>query len=506
MPGLPMFGHGQIEGFSEKYGMEYQRAYWNETPDPYLVERHEREIFPLLRERRLFAGVENFFLYDFFTAGGSVDENVFAYSNRLGDRRALVLYHNRYAETQGWVRSSVGYAVKDERGDKRLVQKTIAEGMALPKGAAQFVIFRDVISDLEYIRNAQTLDERGLYAELHAYQVHVFSDFRVVEDTAWHRYSELCDQLNGQGVPDVEEALKELYLEPVHEPYRALIDAATLALLADQIVEAPAQDVDPDILEQVEARMQALLDAIQETLPDVAERALGNETEIVRAVLRELDAILHVPVTLAEMREKTGGPAARSMVDYLAEGWQPEDDARWGTLMTWLFTHHLGALIDADPDEGVSREWFEAWLLGNVLQRVLGAMDVPEPEADQAVRAVAALLSVEDWGPLDTWREEGPAAVLQSALQHQDVQAYLRIHDYQGVQWFHKESFESLLWWRLCLAAITRLSAEPGASADPLHALAEVYATVIALRDAEERSAYQVDKLTEAVAGGGHYG
>ncbi len=27
LPGLPMFGHGQIEGFSEKYGMEYKRAY-----------------------------------------------------------------------------------------------------------------------------------------------------------------------------------------------------------------------------------------------------------------------------------------------------------------------------------------------------------------------------------------------------------------------------------------------------------------------------------------------
>jgi hypothetical protein len=506
IPGLPMFGHGQIEGFSEKYGMEYQRAYWNETPDPYLVERHEREIFPLLRERRLFAGVENFFLYDFFTADGSVDENVFAYSNRLGDRRALVLYHNRYAETQGWVRSSVGYAVKDEHGDKHLVQKTITEGMALPKGAAQFVIFRDVISDLEYIRNAQTLDEHGLYAELHAYQVHVFSDFRVVEDTAWHRYSELCDQLNGQGVPDVEEALKELYLEPVHEPYRALIDAATLASLADQIVETPAQDVDPDVLDGVEARMQALLDAIQDTLPDVAELALDNEAAIIRTVLKELDAILHMPVALAEMRDKAERPAARSMVDDLAEGWQPEDDAHWGTWMTWLFTHHLGALIDADQDEAVSRDWFEAWLLGNVLRRALVAMDVAEPEADQAVRAVAALLSVEDWGPLETWRKEEPAVVLQSALQHHDVQAYLRIHEYQGVQWFHKESFETLLWWRLCLAAITRLSAEPASDADPLQALTDIYATVTALLDAEERSAYQVDKLKEAVTRGGRHG
>ncbi len=33
MPGLPMFGHGQIEGFSEKYGMEFRRAYWDEQVD-----------------------------------------------------------------------------------------------------------------------------------------------------------------------------------------------------------------------------------------------------------------------------------------------------------------------------------------------------------------------------------------------------------------------------------------------------------------------------------------
>ncbi|MDZ7375556.1 MAG: alpha-amylase family glycosyl hydrolase, partial [candidate division KSB1 bacterium] len=57
MPGLPMFGHGQIEGFTEKYGMEYRRAYWDEQPDWNLIQRHEREIFPLMKKRYLFADV-----------------------------------------------------------------------------------------------------------------------------------------------------------------------------------------------------------------------------------------------------------------------------------------------------------------------------------------------------------------------------------------------------------------------------------------------------------------
>ena len=84
IPGLPMFGHGQVEGFYERYGMEYRRAYYDESPDLELIGHHEREIAPLLRRRYLFSGVDRFLLYDFFTPDGAVDENVFAYSNRGG--------------------------------------------------------------------------------------------------------------------------------------------------------------------------------------------------------------------------------------------------------------------------------------------------------------------------------------------------------------------------------------------------------------------------------------
>jgi hypothetical protein len=82
LPGLPMFGHGQLEGYAEKYGMEYPRAYWDEKEDTGLIRHHERVIFPLLHKRALFAGSENFTLYDFWS-GDHVNEDVFAYSNRL---------------------------------------------------------------------------------------------------------------------------------------------------------------------------------------------------------------------------------------------------------------------------------------------------------------------------------------------------------------------------------------------------------------------------------------
>ncbi|MGH2467163.1 MAG: alpha-amylase family glycosyl hydrolase, partial [Candidatus Limnocylindrales bacterium] len=115
LPGLPMFGHGQVEGLTEKYGMEYSRPQRDEEPDEGLQGLHEWRIFPLLRRRELFAGAERFRLYDVRGDDGTNLEDVFAYSNRRGDERALVLYHNRSAEALGWAQRSVPF-VADGRG------------------------------------------------------------------------------------------------------------------------------------------------------------------------------------------------------------------------------------------------------------------------------------------------------------------------------------------------------------------------------------------------------
>ena len=140
LPGLPMFGHGQIEGFTEKYGMEYKRAYWDEQPDQQLIERHAWQIFPLLKRRYLFSGVEHFYLYDFYTPEGHVDENVFAYSNCSGDERSLVVYHNRFGDTSGWIKTSSAFMDKNS-GELRQVD--LRTGLNLPGDRRRYIVFRD---------------------------------------------------------------------------------------------------------------------------------------------------------------------------------------------------------------------------------------------------------------------------------------------------------------------------------------------------------------------------
>lgn len=210
MPGLPMFGHGQVEGFTEKYGMEYRRAYLDEQPDRELVARHEGEIFPLLRRRRLFAETANFLLYDFITRRGTVNEDVFAYSNRSSGERMLVVFHNRRAKTHGWIRTSAAHAIKTRGGERRLTPRTLGEGLGLQSEEDLFTIFRDHVTGLETIRRNRELFDEGLRLKLGPYEYHLFLDFREVHDDGYGRYARLARHLKGRGVPSIDEALRAM--------------------------------------------------------------------------------------------------------------------------------------------------------------------------------------------------------------------------------------------------------------------------------------------------------
>jgi len=103
LPGLPMIGHGQIEGFGEKYGMEFSRPTLDEQPDPDFVARHDAEIAPLLRQRSRFSSAADFALYDVVRDDGEVDEDVFAYTNGP----VLVVVNNADRATRGRIFASV---------------------------------------------------------------------------------------------------------------------------------------------------------------------------------------------------------------------------------------------------------------------------------------------------------------------------------------------------------------------------------------------------------------
>ncbi|MEA2578350.1 MAG: hypothetical protein QOD78_1938, partial [Chloroflexota bacterium] len=258
LPGLPMIGHGQVEGYAEKYGMEFRRARLDEEPDASLVERHQREIFPLFHRRDWFAEAHDFLLYDLLTDGGGVDESVLAYSNGTGPTRSLVIYHTRFGSTAGTIRESAAFARRSASGAKRLVRRSLADGLGLSNDASTFVTFRDARTGLEYIRSSREVRERGLWLALDAYQGHVFWEFDEVQDGSAGQWRRLAERLGGAGVPSLEAALVEHQLEPVHASLRALFAGRHVAaILAGSADEAGEADLDA-----LEARLREMLAAV----------------------------------------------------------------------------------------------------------------------------------------------------------------------------------------------------------------------------------------------------
>ena len=180
LPGLPMFGHGQIEGYREKYGMEFRRASWDETPDEGFIAHHEAQICPLLRQRHLFSGISRFAVYDLITDQG-VNDNVIVFSNGTEQASCLVIYNNCAVPTRGTIATSAPKAHPEREGEPAPGRPLAAELHLAAATKPAFWRFRDHRSGLEYLRPDEALRD-GLHVSLHGYQYQVLYDFRPLPD------------------------------------------------------------------------------------------------------------------------------------------------------------------------------------------------------------------------------------------------------------------------------------------------------------------------------------
>ena len=243
LPGLPMFGHGQIEGYTERYGMDFKQARLQESPNEGLIARHQEIIAPLLKNRHLFAESTNFVLYDFWTGYSKVNENVFAYSNTRGDQRAIILYNNRYGSTHGTIHISVGFL---EKQTGRLQQKSLADGLRLPHDGTTIIAYRDKILGLEYLRRASAFRDQGLTLDLRGYQHVVLLNWRELRPSSSEPWDRLCDALHGSGVHSVDEALSQLRLRPIVEALHHVINDAHVQAFSDVARELDVRSQKPE--------------------------------------------------------------------------------------------------------------------------------------------------------------------------------------------------------------------------------------------------------------------
>ena len=532
LPGLPMFGHGQVEGFTEKYGMEYRWPRYEENPDRSLVERHDREIAPLLKRRWLFAESGNFLLYDFFAPNGSVNEDVFAYSNRNGGERALVVYHNRYANAHGTVDFSASYA---DKGSGQLQRRRLTEGLGLSGDRGVMIAWRDSLTGLEYLRRAEDLLDRGLTLDLHAYKCHVFLDWHELRSSREQPWDRLSDWLNGRGVPNLADELVNLELRPVHDSLRQILDPGVVRQFADLAERPGAAGVERakklerqriEFLKQAWARGGTFLReahaAYVARLASEEQPACGREPVETASQVQRFNELLRAAMRMPQVEALFPAPwtaAARRMLPSPSP--QVTATEMWGPVLAWCLLQLLAEDVDKAHSETAALDIFDRLRLREPLGRAFAALGFEGEDAWRVAARIKVLLLVD--AGVGNERGESAAKVSSNATKaipaqvvspeklrnleeklvlapalwlDPDVRWLCGVNEAEGHTYLIREQYEELLWW-LLMPSLLRLAGEALPSRVAVAELSDSVAT--ALKSAEA-AGYRVDAMLGAGA------
>ncbi len=475
-PGLPMLGHGQIEGLEEKYGMEFQRPRWEESPNEGLVSRHQQQIFPLLRRRHAFAEVDNFLLYDFVKDDGAVDENVIAYSNDADGERSLVVFHNTYGDTRGRIHISTPVAVGDGDGDRPLVRKSVGDGLRLPDDD-RWLVFRDAVDSKEHLRSCQALRRDGLDFELGAYRLHCFVDFREVSEDDDHPYAMLAAEIGNGGVPSVEVAVGMKAMAPILDPVRRMLSEPVLRWLATG-----------DDASGAELRRRAST-AIGDFLEAAVQREIAPDgsVELESLVLCDLESLL----MLKESAERLSNRESAA----ISEEDERERAALWATFLMWVLVRRLGNPGEGRGETEGARRRFREWHLSALLNEIHGLLGLSGDQGVRAAEAVDLMMACSGWDAEGAGPPQGGARVMSEIFRTRSGRNFLGVNEYDGETWFNRESFEELSVLFLIVAAVDAIG-EGGADAPAR--IARNLRVMGDLTAAASMARYRVDAFLEA--------
>ncbi len=470
LPGLPLFGHGQLEGFGEKYGMEYGRSYRNETEDPGLMERHQREIFPLLKKRYLFSGVDQFAFYDAVSEQGHIHPDIFAYSNGQGQEQALFIYNNRLQSAAGWIRETVSQ--RRDENDRQAGKSTLAQRLRLAPGG--WYIFRDEVLGMEYIKSAGELAEKGLYFSLNGYQYNLLSSFRKVEGEG---YGNLCRHLSGRGVPDMGRALWELKLAGVLKEVSGLFLPLAAADFGREYLASPEKQA-ALISQQNSSLKRYFIEAEKINGP------LSADDDVIRQTEHQFRLVYRL----------AAGPELKSI------------------RASHLGQKYLKAVSETElsftlrDDSGY--KFLYAFLLEKVLQQGLGDASSIGLFGERATEALQAGGVARETASQMRWLWENlvfPEASMDRILEDDRkfkeflnqprTQEILGCNWHQGILWFNRERFLTLLYWQ---TVVSLLEEGPGIMA--ARRMLRRFKFVRKHAQAAEESGYDLNKYTGTIS------
>jgi len=461
MPGLPMFGHGQVEGYKEKYGMEYSRAYWDEKANPWMIDEHYRRIFPLLKKRYLFSGVDNFNLFD-LVDGNHVHESAFCYINGTEHEKALVLYNNQYESVQGWIKNSAPKLEK-QGSDKRTETLSLAEALGLTLGGRRYVLYEAFPKKLTHMVPSLKVFDEGGHFHLDGFEARVMLNIREVEDVDG-TYEMLYNTLGERGVENIEQEILALRLKPVFKAMENLHSPAFKKLLLSILKgEASAKIERKLILSLAEAYTH--LGVVVEQLHPVAYKALPSKPREIKPA-----------EMLKEIQRLTAIFAKDTVEPYFSQGGAIMDELASiiaASLFLKPFIHEWSTVTDAMVAS-------DKLLLSRFFSKDLEEAGFSGEDARKACHGAALLASSAN--VTKSFEADTPQEVLATLLTDQAVRTYANCNEYQGTTWYKKEAIQEIIY----LSAL---------SFQMLGGIPDTLEYVRTLTEAETLAGYKLDLL-----------
>lgn len=446
MPGLPMFGHGQIEGFEEKYGMEYVKAYRDEKPDTYLVDRHYRQIFPLIRKRYIFSEVEYFELFDVYN-NGKVNENIFAYFNNYKGQKSLVFYNNKYDMGSGWIKQSCPKMYKNgEAGELRT--KNISACLELDdKNEKQYVLFNEFHSGLWFIRKASDIIQNGIFVSLNGFENQILLEWNNVTDTVDNRYSILCTRLNGAGCQSIDIAWQKYIYEDL---YKALKDFVAGDLLDN------VQLWKEDKLKLKSLKVESI--TCEKLLKLIEDKAIAFYK--IAKVKDENKAYATFAKQLKSLYKMLTEQSDNELEKYLATGLKSSEH------LTQIFASFLA--IACLPQKDI----IECGLLRE-LGEILSCGGINKATADDTLKRLSLLFEVRELKFNTSSSKKDISKIVSIIMASSDAYFLCGKNNYNGIDWYNKEKFEQTL-------LVAMLESSIAVSEQKLQALTAFYKKLMA--------------------------
>lgn len=422
MPGLPMIGHGQIEGYTEKYGMEFKKPLRDEYPDPELVERHVHEIFPILKKRYLFVSSKMFRLYDLVDSLGNINENIFAYTNRSGQEQVLVLVNNCFEKASGVIKESVPY-LETQENESVFLTNSLGESLGLTKDSEYYCLFKEIKTDIWYIRNNQQLFNSGMYFDLNGYSSQVFTNIHEVKNSALNHIGEITTSLNGSGTKDLDREYCNLLFKPIYSELDKLINKDIL-----KEIETP----DSDLNQIGEKYRDQILSFIKEVKR--FSSGTGKEELIIEKTLNSLKDINKIIPLLSSDDAVSklflsGVTSERKLCLYLIA----------------IFSQ-LGSIVSSADGWSLNKNILESWMITKYLRDLFAEMHYGDDSIQKIMSTVRFF--TESYNPEKPLFSKSPTGEIFSIMN--DMNGFcplLGINTYDKTIWFSMEKFNDFIWW-----------------------------------------------------------